>query len=114
MVALLIEGFKEQQNTIKKLESKISNMETSMKNKVNEIKKELDTHEDAIMLVNNNLCFLVSNNKNIYYSNSIKDTYYSNSTKISNKFSSASNNFKNVESNKISKSKNENRQIYCV
>ena len=62
MVALLIEGIKEQQNKIKNLEDKISTLGNELYEKMSGISNRFIDHETAITLVNNNLCGYIEDN----------------------------------------------------
>ena len=62
LVALLIEGMKEQQNKIHDLENKILSIDNKVNNKLDDIELTFSDHETAITLVNNNLCGIIEDN----------------------------------------------------
>jgi hypothetical protein len=55
MVALLIEGIKEQQDTIKNLENRLNNMTNKLSSNISTISSMLSDHETAIHLINDQL-----------------------------------------------------------
>ena len=55
MVALLIEGIKEQQSTIKNLENRLNNMTNKLSSNISTITSMLSDHETAIHLINDQL-----------------------------------------------------------